>query len=241
MTIPFVPKAYAFIECHRFRLWHAKEERKSDIDLIMDAAAFALDYARDRLRFQHLRKIEICLYHSNEQAIVALNRTVPGNMAMAPYSLDNGSLVIVQNSRADPMNGDSQRMRRILAHEICHLFVREKSGSSTFLGDGLKQMKVRPCLDEGLAEHLSWCCIGKENPILHMDFEYNDDLDMVDRLLNDFDSDRRMAAFYTSVYLVEFLIGKLGLLNFFESMTRLSETVELPAPAIPAIAKMRLG
>ena len=60
-----------------------------------------------------------------------------------------GSLIIVQNAMADSMNGDLQRMRRVLAHEICHLFVRGKSCSSSFLGDGLKDMKVRPWIDEG--------------------------------------------------------------------------------------------
>ena len=75
-------------------------------------------------------------------------------MAIVPCSTDKGSLIIVQNAMADTMNGDILIMRRILAHEICHLFVREKSGSSSFLGDGLKDRKVRPWIDEGFDEYV---------------------------------------------------------------------------------------
>ena len=122
------------------------------------------------------------------------------------------------------MNGNFQRMRRILAHEICHLFVREKSGSSQCLGDGLKDLKVRPWLDEGFAEYLSWRCIGKRNPILDQEFEHIENFEKVDQLLNDFNSDKRIFAFYTASHLVECFVEELGLLNFFESMTKLSKT-----------------
>ena len=141
---------------------------------------------------------------------------------------NKGSLIILQNPIADPINGDLQRMRRMLVHEICHLFVREKSGSTAFLGDGLKDMKVRPWVDEGFAEYLSWLCIGKRNPILQKSFRYIDNLDEVDRLLNDFSSDRRTLAFYTSSFLVQSLIEEFGLNNFFESMTKLYEIRHLP-------------
>jgi hypothetical protein len=239
MSIPFVPKEYSFIECTGFRLWHSHNEPKSHIELIIEAASYALDQICNRLRFKNLRKIEICLYHSNEQAVSSLDRRIPGNMAMAPYSTNKGSLIIVQNAMADSMNGDLQRMRRVLAHEICHLFVREKSCSSSFLGDGLKDMKVRPWIDEGLAEYLSWRCIGKRNPILQNHFEYINNLDEVDRFLNDFNADERTAAFYTSTRLVESFIKELGLINFFESMTKLSETGQLPTVAFTATSKSR--
>lgn len=231
MPIPFLPKEYSSIECHGFRLWHSKDELNSQIQLIADAGAYALEYVCSKLRFKKIRNIEICLYHSNHQAVLSLNRQITGSMAMAPYATDKSGLIIVQSATADPMNGDLQRMRRILAHEICHLFVREKSGSSSVLGDGLKDMKVRPWVDEGLAEYLSWRCIGKENPILRRDFEYIRDLDEVDLFLNDFSSDRRGAAFHTSSCLVEYFIGKIGLLKFFESMADLSKQTELPTTA----------
>jgi hypothetical protein len=237
MPIPFIPKEYTCNECNGFRLWHADNELKSHIELIIDAASYALDYASDSLKFKSLRKIEICVYHSNDQAVSSLSRRIPGNMAMAPFSNDKGSLIIVQNPLADPMNGDLIRMRRILAHEICHLFVREKSGSSSCLGDGLKNMKVRPWIDEGLAEYLSWNCVEKSNPIFQEQFEYIEDLNEVDLLLNDFGSDRRMSAFFTSASLVGLLIGELGLLNFFDSMIKLSEAKELPKISIQRIAK----
>ena len=159
---------------------------------------------------------------------MSLDRKVPGNMAMAPYATDKGGLIIVQNANADSINGNLQRMRRVLAHEICHLFVREKSGSSQCLGDELKDLKVRPCLDEGLAEYISWRCIGERNPMLNEDFECIDNLDSADQILNDFNSDKRISAFYTSTCLVEFFISELGLHNFFESMTKLPGTDELP-------------
>ena len=52
----------------------------------------------------------------------------------------------------------------------------------------------------------------------------NSQMDEVDRLLNDFDSDKRILAFCTSIYLVAALINELGLVNFFESMTKLSQS-----------------
>lgn len=239
VTIPFVPKEYSHIKCHDFRLWHSKDELKSQIQLVIDAGGYAFEYVCSRLKFKNLRSIEICLYHSNHQAVSSLQRQITGNMAMAPYATDKCGLIIVQSATADSINGDLQRMRRILAHEICHLFVREKSGSASVLGDGLKDMKVRPWIDEGLAEYLSWRCIGKENSLSAEDVECIGDLDEADLLLNDFSSDRRVSAFYTATHLVEFYIGELGLLNFFESMTKLSETAELPTFACTATAKSR--
>jgi len=231
MQIPFIPKEYSCIECQGFRLWHSEDELKSQIGLIIDAGEYAFEYVRRKLEFQNLRKMEICLYHSNQQAVLSLNRQIPGSMAMAPYSTDKGGLIIVQSAAADPMNGDSQRMRRILAHEFCHLFVREKSGSSQCLGDGLKDLNVRPCLDEGLAEYLSWHSIGERNPILGEDFECIDNFEEVDHSLNDFTSDRRIQAFYTSIILVEFYIREFGLITLFESMTDFSKQPELPTTA----------
>jgi hypothetical protein len=237
MRIPFVPKEFSFIECHGFRLWHSANELKSQINLIIEAGEYALDYVRRRLNFKNLRKIEICLYHSNHQAVSSLNRNITSSMAMAPYSTDQDGLVIIQSAAADPVNGNLQRMRRVLAHEICHLFVREKSGSSQCLGDGLKDLKVRPCLDEGLAEYLSWRSIGKRNPILNEEFECIDNLEKVDYFLNDFSSDMRAQAFYTSSHLVEFYIREFGLLTFFESMTDLSKQTELPTTAYSGAQK----
>ena len=239
MQIPFIPKEYSYIECHDFRLWYSEDELKSQIELIIEAIEYALDYVRSKFNFKNLRKIEICLYHSNHQAISSLNRNITGSMAMAPFSTDQGGLVIVQSTAADPVNGNLQRMRRILAHEICHLFIREKSGSSQCLGDGLKNLKVRPYLDEGLAEYLSWRSIGKRNPILDEDFECIDNLEEVDYFLNDLSSYKRVQAFYTSSCLVEFYINELGLLTFFESMKKLSEIIEPPTIAFTATAKSR--
>ncbi len=239
MTIPLVPKEYSCIECNDFRLWHEKNETKTNIDLIIDSASYALAQLFTKLRFKNRRRIDICLYHSNEQAVSCLDRRIPGNMAMAPYSTDKGSLIIVQNAIADPMNADPERMRRIFAHEICHLFVREKSGSTAFLGDGLKDMRVRPWLDEGLAEYLSWLCIGKSNPMLQDSCEYIDNLDDVDRFLNDFTSDKRKLAFYTSSCHVQSLVEEFGINNIFESMTKQSEKGYLPATAFKAPAKSR--
>lgn len=226
MKIPFVPKDYLSLEHDGFRVRYEQNEAESNIELIIDAASYALNEIGSRLKFKNLRKIEICIYHSNEQAVESLARNIPGNFAMAPFSNDKEGLVIVQNVATDAMNGDLQRMRRIFAHEICHLFVREKSGSTQCLGDGLKDLNVRPWLDEGLAEYLSWRSVGKRNPLLDEDFEFIDSLEEVDNFLNDFDSDRRMQAFYTASCLVEVYIRDLGLLAFFESMIKLSEIVE---------------
>lgn len=58
------------------------------------------------------------------------------------------------------MNADHERMRRIFVHELCHLFVRESTGGEVIQGDGLSDLAVRPWLDEGLAEVLSWRGVG---------------------------------------------------------------------------------
>lgn len=100
-------------------------------------------------------------------------------------------------------------------------------------------MKVRPWIDEGFAEYLSWLCIGKINPMLQESFECIDNLDEVDRLLNDFCSDKRTLAFYTSSRHVQSLIEEFGIITFFESMTEISGNGHLLTSAFTATAKSR--
>jgi hypothetical protein len=47
-----------------------------------------------------------------------------------------------------------------------HIFVRESTEAEVILGDGLRDLAVRPWLDEGLAEVLAWRSVGARPPFV---------------------------------------------------------------------------
>jgi hypothetical protein len=83
-------------------------------------------------------------------------------MAKAPYAGRDAALIVVQSPRADPRNGDADRMMRILAHEITHPCVLEATGSLKRLGDGNRSLAVSAWLNEGPAEVVGHLAASQE-------------------------------------------------------------------------------
>ncbi|HEX6838937.1 MAG TPA: hypothetical protein VF334_20300 [Polyangia bacterium] len=97
------------------------------------------------------RALHVVAYASNEEACRALDRRVPATMLLAPLHTSTLALVALQAPSVDPRNGDVQRMRRLLCHELAHVLVAERTGSVKRLGDGNRGMRVSSWVDEGLA------------------------------------------------------------------------------------------
>ena len=221
--VPFVPRQHLAQECSGYRLWHHRDERPEDLEFVKGVVSFAVSWLLEELAVQPRRTLHVCLYHANEEAQAHLNRDVPGNMAMAPFSSAEASLIVIHSRRVHPMNADFDRMRRVLVHELCHCLLREKTGSSVMLGDDLRDMRVRPWLDEGFAEVMSWRAIGESVPrIGAVSAGAPSSLDELDRNLNDLSSAKREAAFVEVARRVQMLTKRLGVRGVFENLVGLT-------------------
>jgi hypothetical protein len=162
--IPFIPERYVRRECAGFGLWSSPEESPLDLDFLADVVLHARTWLEDVLAFVPKRSLHICVCANNQTARASLDRPVPANMATAAFTSREASLVVVQSRRAHPSNGDGERMRRVLVYELCHVFARERTGSRQVLGDGKRDLRIRPWLDEGFAEVLSLMAVGAALP-----------------------------------------------------------------------------
>jgi hypothetical protein len=222
--IPFVPANYRRCSCDDYDLWHHWDEPPEHLGFIKDALGFSIEWLSEALRFQSERPLHVCLYHHNDQAVASLQREVPANMAMAPCSTRQAAVITIQSPCAHPLNADHERMRRIFVHELCHLFVRESTEAEVILGDGLRDLAVRPWLDEGLAEVLSWRAVGARPPFVRNQRDGAEAwlVAELDKHLSTLSSNLRGAAFDEATRRVAALIDRQGLQSTFRNLVSLS-------------------
>jgi len=222
--VRYVPRTYRCRRHDRFGLHHHPDEADDVVARTEEDVSFACVWLRDALDFRPVRSLHVCLYHSHEEAVSSLRRDVPGNMAMAPFSTEEASLIVIQSPACHPMNGDRTRMRRLLVHELCHVFVREKTGSVAMLGDDLRDLRIRPWLDEGLAEVLSRRAVGRESPCPGSGTGDEDwSLEEIDRHLCDLGSARRSEAFARAEQRVRDVTLHAGARWVFEHLVDVSD------------------
>lgn len=107
------------------------------------------------LAYRLQRAVHVVVYGSNAEACRALDRPIAPTMLLAPLHTPALALVALQAPSVDPRNGDAQRMRRHLCHELGHLFAAERTGSVKRLGDGNRGLRLASWVDEGFAENVA--------------------------------------------------------------------------------------
>jgi len=150
--VPYIPAGYRCSPTQIGRLWTNPEEpcgHRGRLERWIDEA---YEVVTSSLGSPMTRSIHVCCYHDNEQARRSLDRQISSSMALAPFSSSTAGLVVVQSESANPANGDARRMRRIVAHELAHLWIPEAMSSQKTLGDGNRDLRVSSWLNEGIAE-----------------------------------------------------------------------------------------
>jgi hypothetical protein len=148
----YVPRGYRSAQHAEFWLHAAPDEDPHYLAFLAQTVAVALCRVCAALSWAPGRCLHVCCYASSVEAQQALNRRIPPTMAMAPFCDEDQALVVLHSVRCDVKNADPQRMLRLLAHEITHQFIAERTGSIKRLGDGQAGMHVSSWLNEGLAE-----------------------------------------------------------------------------------------
>jgi hypothetical protein len=158
-----IPHDYATLELEGVHLHLSRRESNASMRKLACLAATALRFTSECLGFQPTRSLHVCSYHTQEDAWIQLSRRVPATFAMAPFSSEAASVVIVHSEAIDPRNGDPERMMRLLAHEMTHQFVAESTGSIKVLGDENRGMRVSSWINEGLAELVGLTAISGQD------------------------------------------------------------------------------
>jgi ferredoxin len=206
VTMDFVPSEYRSFRSASVAVWHHPEE-KTDVVTALAALTGNLIAAMEvELGHRLSCALDLCVYHTNDDAIAALGRNVPATMLMAPRLGPDWSLIVCQSPNVDHRNGDWPRMRRHLAHEIAHVMLADLTGSTRRLGDDGRSMRVRAWFDEGFAEVAAAVVCGRPDiieqyPAATSQAAWSED--ELDAALDDIGSPARPAAFVEAVRRVQ--------------------------------------
>lgn len=145
-----VPEGYQPRPLAHATLWSAGEVEQIPewVDAALSQVSACLGLGLDRV-------VHVVVYASTADAHAALGRRVPAGALLAPLHTPQHALIALHAPHLDPGNRDRARMMRHLCHEASHVYLSAHSGSTKRLGDGGVGMRVRPWLDEGLAECVS--------------------------------------------------------------------------------------
>jgi len=158
--IPYLPTTYTSSSFDNVVVHHVPAEDATHVQMIAKLAQQAMGFVQQETSFIPSRQIHICLYHTNAEAQHQLQRNIPPTMAMVPFSGREAGLIVLQSPDAHPLNGERERMLRLLAHECTHLVIAETTGSLKVLGDGNRSMRISTWINEGFAELLGHRAIG---------------------------------------------------------------------------------
>jgi len=238
-NLPYIPPDYETIVHHDVRFCFSACEAEGDRKLIKDVSVAALDYVTKALAFKPIRQTYVCCYHTRDDATRALGRNVPASMAMAPYASETCGLVVIHSPSLHPTNQDTRRLRRILAHELCHLLVAERSASTKILGDDNGNMHVSAWLNEGLAEVIGFKAIADEHrlTVLSEAFQASQayhTFGTLSQWLDDLDHDARSQAFEHGTGAVEQLCEHLGIEAVFNQICQIDTLFDASNTCSPA-------
>jgi hypothetical protein len=131
----YVPESYVCHPTARAELWTHAAAPTDHTQRLARITQEALAALEELLGVTPRRRLHLCCYATNREARDALEREVSPDMALAPFSGDAESVIVVQSPRSSPRNADEPRLLRLIAHEISHQLVAEVTGSRKRLGD----------------------------------------------------------------------------------------------------------
>jgi hypothetical protein len=143
----YVPAEYRATIRDAITLWSCDGTEPALAPLLVEARRAIENLLEHRLE----RSLHAVMYATHDEACRALDRQVAPTGLLAPLHTPELALIAWQSPVADPRNGDPERMRRHLAHELAHVFTAERTGSVKSLGDGDRGMRIAPWIDEGFA------------------------------------------------------------------------------------------
>ncbi len=207
----FIPKSYARQTYKNFDIWFSPSANESDIAKTKQAIFSA--YAKiDRLNLLSLkRRLNFCCYSNYNEGCNTLDRNIPPNMLMAPYSDTKNSLITLFVPSISKTN--DKKLVRHLVHEIAHCFIDEKTSSTKILGDDNKNMKIDSRTNEGLAEVISYYALNKEKELEKIQPIQSSNID-IDNLTEPL----REQLFKSVIFDVFKKVVRSGLKEFFDSL-----------------------
>lgn len=216
-----IPVDHVAHHTQRARIWRPQnttpEVWESSIDDLIMRVENQLDFRLTCL-------LHVVVYSTNKEARRHLDRAVPPDMLLTPVQHPEDSVIAVQSAATHHSNADVTRMRRHLCHELGHVFVALRTGSTKRLGDGDVGMRLSSWVNEGFAVCLGAVVADDLGPIDRALAREEKSLSVpadLDATLNDINSDQRSAAFAISTARVWRAIQSRGLREGFENLTAL--------------------
>jgi hypothetical protein len=208
----FIPKSYARQSYRNFDIWFSSSADNIDILKTKRAIFSAYTKINQMNLLNPKRRSNFCCYSNYDEGCRTLNRRIPPNMLMAPYSDTKNSLITLFSPSISKAN--DKKLVRHLVHEIAHCFIDEKTSSTKILGDCNKNMKIDSCTNEGLAEVISYYALGLESKLRKLppakDF-YSKDLENLT-------DPNRSLAFQSATSMVFLKVKISGLKRYFDSI-----------------------
>jgi hypothetical protein len=206
-------------------------ERPETWEPILDGAIIEMERCLD---FELSCRLHVVVFSTNREARLHLDRAIPSNMLLAPVLGAEDSVVAVQSAEADAANGDCERMRRHLCHEIAHVVVILRTGSEKRLGDGDCGLKVAAWVNEGFAVCAAAIATQQFGPIERARAraeQYGATVSNLDHAVNDLTGERRPAAMAVATMRIWKTIQVHGLRPTFARLTELSaSSASAPSP-----------
>ncbi len=217
MRLPYVPDAYVSSHTVRTRVWKADGTFVEPCELLLDPAISQIEH---ELNLVLSCKLDVVIYADNAHARSALERDIPANMLMTPLQSPARSIVVVQSARADPANGDAERMRRHLTHEFAHVAAALKTGSEKRLGDGNANMRLASWVNEGFACVVSGLLNGRKDKLDQALSVESQLIRNIDTALDDLNGELRSLAFSVATARVWRTVQSHGLRYVFANLDK---------------------
>ncbi len=217
----YVPRGYRAEQHAEFWLHAAPDEDPHHLAFLAELVSVALCRVREELSWSSSRRLHVCCYAASSEAQRTLDRRIPPSMAMAPFCDEDQALIVLHSVRCNVKNADPGRMLRLLAHEITHQFIAERTGSIKRLGDGQEGMHVSSWLNEGLAETTALVISGQKDLVVSESQAFRRRSEyplfgIVSEWLDDLEAQLRCLAFSHAV-------GAVGILCAEHPLSRLIE------------------
>jgi hypothetical protein len=217
--LEYVPADYQPAAIGTSVLW-SREPSASPVAELLPESIAAIERLLD---YRLSRTLHVVVYASNEEACRALGRRLSATALLAPLHTRKLALIALQAPGIDARNGDRQRLRRHVCHELSHVFSAERTGSVKRLGDDDRGMRLSSWVDEGFAENVAASAAARPDVIeaaLKSSAVANLSDDQLAVAFRDLNSADRGSAFATATTRIWRALQAHGFEFVFENLSR---------------------